>query len=326
MHPSSFLTLARLIQGLSVGGQYAASATYLSEVAASRWKGFWTSFHYVTLLLGLTAAMGLLWVLQHTLGPAALSAWAWRIPFWIGAALALGSLVFILWAHESDSFENIKSAARQVRPWARLLEFRREFLIVFWVTTAGTIAFQTYATYMPKFLVNTAGFSADVATELTLAALLFYMVLHPLAGWISDLTGRRACLIVFSALGVVINVPLLSTLSTTHEPLQAFVLLTVGLCALTPYTAVSAIFKAELFPTEIRAFAVGLSFALPVSIFGGTSELIALSFKSAGHEAWLIGDVSGAMAISLIATAFMRRRPLGNPSTPSDAPSILFEK
>jgi MHS family alpha-ketoglutarate permease-like MFS transporter len=301
------LTLARFVQGLSVGGQYAASATYLSEAAASRWKGFWTSFHYITLLLGLFLAMSVLFVLQHSLHKAELAAWGWRVPFLIGAALALGSLLFMLWAPESDSFKATKAEGQRVHPWRRLFDHRREFLIVFFVTMAGTIAFQTYATYMPKFLVNTAGFDADVSTEITMAALVVYTVIHPLFGWISDLVGRRTVLIVFSALGVLINVPLLTALATSHSPMRAFVLLTLGLCALTPYTAVSAIFKAELFPTEIRAFAVGLSFALPVSIFGGTSELIALSFKSAGHEGGFYWYVAAAMGASLVAALCMRK-------------------
>jgi len=301
----ALLALARFVQGLSLGGQYAASATYLSEAAASRWKGFWTSFHYITLLVGLFLAMSVLFVLQHNLDRAQLAAWGWRIPFLIGAGLALGSLLIMLWAPESDSFKATHAQGQGVRPWQRLFAHRREFLIVFFVTTAGTIAFQTYATYMPKFLVNTSGFDPDVSTEITMAALIVYTVIHPLFGWISDLVGRRAVLIAFSALGVLVNVPLLRALAASHSPIHAFVLLTLGLCALTPYTAVSAIFKAELFPTEIRAFAVGLSFALPVSIFGGTSEVIALSFKRAGHESSFYWYVAAAMAASLVAALCM---------------------
>ncbi|HUO20972.1 MAG TPA: MFS transporter [Caulobacteraceae bacterium] len=303
----ALLTLARFIQGLSLGGQYGASATYLSEAAASRWKGFWTSFHFMTLLLGLFLAMGILLTLQHSLSRAALAAWGWRIPFWIGAGLALGSLVFTLRAPESDT-RSAGDAGHKVRPWRRLWTYRRAFLIVFFVTAAGTIAFQTYVTYMPKFLVNTAGFSADISAEITLAALIVYTALHPLFGWISDLIGRRAILLVFGALGMVINVPLLSALAAAHTPGQAFVLLTIGLCSLTPYSAVSAIFKAELFPNDIRAFAVGLSFALSVSVFGGTAELVALSFKSAGREGGFYWYVAASMAVALVAAMSMPRK------------------
>jgi len=180
--------------------------------------------------------------------------------------------------------------------------------VVFFVTTAGTIAFQTYATYMPKFLVNTSGFAPDRATEITMAALVIYTLAHPLAGYVSDLVGRRIMLILFSAIGLIVSVPILSALAATHDAMAAFLLLTAGLLSLVPYTAVSAIFKAELFPTEIRAFAVGLSFALPVSIFGGTSELIALNFKRIGHETWFYWYVAAAMAASLLAALSMKRR------------------
>jgi MHS family alpha-ketoglutarate permease-like MFS transporter len=304
------LTIARFAQGLSVGGQYAASATYLSEVAGSRRAGFWTSFHYVTLLLGLFLAMIVLFTLQHSLTSQALVAWGWRIPFVIGAGLAIAALLLLLTLEETSSFQekSISGATQKVRPWRALFEYRRPFAVVFFVTAAGTIAFQTYATYMPKFLVNTSGFAPDQATAITLAALVVYTLAHPLAGWLSDLVGRRAMLIAFSVAGILISVPVLSRLATASDPMTAFCLLTIGLLALSPYTAVSAIFKAELFPTEIRAFAIGLSFALPVSIFGGTSELIALLFKRMGHESWFLIYVTGFMVIALIASLSMPSR------------------
>ncbi|MEI9989043.1 MAG: MFS transporter [Rhizomicrobium sp.] len=183
----------------------------------------------------------------------------------------------------------------------------RELLIVFVITMAGTIAFQTYGTYMPKYLVNTTGFSPDLSTEITMAALLVYTVIHPPMGWLSDRIGRKPMLIAFSAAGLVATVPIMMTLSTTTDPHLAFGVLLLDMVLLCPYTAVSAIFKAELFPTEIRAMAVGISFATSVSIFGGTSELIALSFKKAGHETWFYWYMTAAFALALVASLAMRR-------------------
>lgn len=87
------LVLARLLQGLSVGGEYGASATYLSEVASSRHRGFWSSFQYVTLVMGHLLALAVLILLQRVfLDDAQLQAWGWRIPFAIGALAALVTL------------------------------------------------------------------------------------------------------------------------------------------------------------------------------------------------------------------------------------------
>jgi len=178
-------------------------------------------------------------------------------------------------------------------------------LIVFVITMAGTIAFQTYGTYMPKYLVNTAGFTPDLSTEITMAALVLYTIMHPAMGWLSDRLGRRALLIAFSIGGLVATVPIMTSLASTHDPVTAFLLLLLGMALLCPYTAVSAIFKAELFPTEIRAMAVGISFATAVSIFGGTSELLALTVKKMGHEAWFYWYMTGAFGIALVASLFI---------------------
>ena len=301
------LVAARLTQGFSVGGQYAASASYLSEVATRGHRGFWTSFHYVTLLLGLLLAIGLLFVLQHTVSNKAIIAWAWRLPFFVGAILALLALLITLSVEESQSFEAVEARSRRTSHSALLARHWRELLVVFVITMAGTIAFQTYGTYMPKYLVNTAGFSPDLSTEITMAALVVYTAIHPLMGWISDLVGRKTMLIVFAAAGLVATVPIMTSLATTTDPYTAFGLLVLGMILLSPYTAVSAIFKAELFPTAIRAMAVGISFATSVSIFGGTSELIALSFKKAGHEPWFYWYMTAAFAVALVAALTMRR-------------------
>lgn len=303
----ALLLAARLLQGISVGGQYAASATYLSEVAQRGRRGFWTSFHYVTLLSGLLLAMTVLLVLQHTVTNREIAAWAWRVPFFIGAVLAVGALLLTLSIEETESFESVQPKTAQVRHGRLLLQHWREFVIVFVITMAGTIAIQTYSTYMPKYLVNTSGFSPDASTEITMAALVLYTALHPLMGWLSDIYGRKRMLIIFAVTSLVASVPIMSALATTHDGKTAFLLLLLGLIFLCPYTAVSAIFKAELFPTEIRAMAVGLSFATAVSIFGGTSELIALSFKQAGHESWYYWYMTGAMALALIAALAIRR-------------------
>ncbi len=84
------LVVARLLQGLSVGGEYGASATYLSEMAGRTNRGFLASFQYVTLIGGQLLALGVLLVLQATLSEADLHAWGWRIPFVVGAGAGAG--------------------------------------------------------------------------------------------------------------------------------------------------------------------------------------------------------------------------------------------
>ncbi|MGE3298439.1 MAG: MFS transporter, partial [Porticoccaceae bacterium] len=298
----ALLVAARLFQGLSVGGEYGASATYLSEMAEPGRRGFYSSFQYVTLILGQLAALGVLLVLQFLLAPAALEAWGWRIPFGIGAALAVVALYLRRNLAETEAF----ATAELVRnPLRALLGYRREFLTVAGLTLGGTVALYTYSTYMQKFLVNTSGFGKQTATLIMAAALVFFMLLQPLAGALSDRIGRRPLLIAFGVLGTLATVPLLETLAETRNGWVAFGLICVALTIVSGYTAIGAAVKAELFPTEVRALGVALPHALAASIFGGSAEYVGLWFKAAGSESSFFWYVSGCIALSLLVYLWM---------------------
>src|SRR6185436_4732735 len=157
---------ARLLQGLSVGGEYGASATYLSEVAGKARRGFWSSFHYVTLILGQLVALGVLILLQRTMDAEALQAWGWRIPFFIGAGLAVVVFWIRLGLQETESFEKVKAAGTE-RSQSRLVFLKHpvETLMIMGLTAAGSLSFYAYTPYLQKYLVNSAGFDKNQATE-----------------------------------------------------------------------------------------------------------------------------------------------------------------
>ena len=297
------LVVARLLQGLSVGGEYGASATYLSEMAGQRLRGFYSSFQYVTLISGQLIALAVLLVLQRQLGSAALEAWGWRIPFAIGGALAIAALWLRRGIEETPSFRAIAANEATTSSRARLAEllrYPRQIATVVGLTAGGTVAFYTFTTYAQKFLVNTAGWSKADASRISALTLLVFMLIQPAVGYVSDRIGRRPVLITFGVLGTLGTVPVLTALAATRDMTTAFLLLMAALLAVSGYTAINAVVKAELFPTEIRALGVALPYAVTVAIFGGTAEYIALWAKSAGHEAWYFWYVTVCVAVSLI--------------------------
>ncbi|MEO7917541.1 MAG: MFS transporter [Dokdonella sp.] len=302
----ALLLVARLLQGLSVGGEYGASATYLSEMATRRHRGFWSSFQYVTLVLGQLSALLVLIVLQRMLTTEQLHDWGWRIPFAIGAALAVVALMLRRRLAETSAFQNIKSNPAQGTGLRELLRHPREVATVIGLTAGGTLAFYTYTTYMQKYLVNTAGFNKADATLVNAVTLLFFMLLQPVVGAISDRVGRRPVLIAFGVLGALATVPLLTALSGVTTIVGAIALISIALLIVSGYTAINAVVKAELFPARIRTLGVALPYALTVSIFGGTAEYLALWFKSIGHESWFYWYVSAMIGISLLVYATMR--------------------
>jgi MHS family alpha-ketoglutarate permease-like MFS transporter len=302
------LGVARIVQGLSLGGEYGTSATYLTEMADHRNRGFYSSFQYVTLIGGQICALLVLLLLQKVfLTPDEIRAWGWRIPFFIGALLAVIALVMRRNLHETEAFEAAQKAvvtrASSLRALAR---YPREVLLVVGLTAGGTAAFYTYTTYMQKFLKLSVGLTDDQTTVVTLSALVFGMILQPIYGAISDRIGRKWLLIGFGVSGVIFTIPLLTTLQSVQGPFAAFLLIAAAWMIVSGYTSINAVVKAELFPTKVRALGVGLPYALTVSIFGGTADSAALWFKSLGHESWFYYYLTGMIGISLVVYLFMR--------------------
>ncbi|MFI5714005.1 MFS transporter [Kribbella sp. NPDC051620] len=294
------LVTARLLQGLSVGGEYGTSATYMSEVASEGRRGFFSSFQYVTLAAGQLVALAVQILLQQTLSKSALAEWGWRIPFVIGAVAA----VIVFWLRrsmdESAEFE-AQPASRRFRQGslAELAKHPRAVLTVVGLTLGGTVAFYTFTTYLQKFMVNTTGIQKTTVTWINFFALLLFVCLQPLGGMLSDRIGRRPLLIFFGVGTTVLTVPLLTALEDA-TPFRAFLLMLAGLVVVTGYTSINAIVKAELFPTSIRALGVGMPYGVTVAVFGGTAEYVALWLKNAGHESAFYYYVSGCAAVSLI--------------------------
>lgn len=299
------LVFARLLQGLSVGGEYGTSATYLSEMATKERRGFFSSFQYVTLISGQLIALGVLIVLQQTLTEEQLYSWGWRVPFVIGALCAVVALYLRRGMEETESFKKTRVKPKE-SAMRTLLRHPKELMTVVGLTMGGTLAFYTYTTYMQKYLVNTVGMSISDSTTISAATLFLFMCIQPLVGGLSDKIGRRPILIAFGVLGTLFTVPILTTLHTITTWWGAFFLIMAALIIVSGYTSINAVVKAELFPTEIRALGVGLPYALTVSIFGGTAEYIALWFKSAGMETGYYWYVTACIACSLAVYATMK--------------------
>jgi MHS family alpha-ketoglutarate permease-like MFS transporter len=301
------LVLARLIQGISVGGEYGASATYLSEMAGKNRRGFFSSFQYVTLISGQLLALGVLLILQIFLTEQQIETWGWRIPFAIGGVLAVVVFYIRRGLAETQSYKNAQEVKAERSSGVTLfVKYPREAFTVLALTAGGTLAFYAYTTYLQKFLVNTSGFSRETASQITAAALFLFMLFQPVAGALSDRIGRKPLMVGFGVLGVVFTYLIFSTLAGTTNPYAAFALVLAALFIVTGYTSINAVVKAEMFPAHIRALGVALPYALANTIFGGTAEYVALWFKQAGMESGFFWYVTAMIGVSLVVYLRMR--------------------
>jgi MHS family alpha-ketoglutarate permease-like MFS transporter len=303
------LLCARLLQGLSVGGEYGTSATYMSEVALHRHRGFFASFQYVTLIGGQLLAVLVLVILQQTLTAEALKSWGWRIPFAVGAVAAVVAFFLRRSLAETTSADVRRNA--EAGTLRGVFRYPRSFLTVLGFTAGGSLIFYTFTTYMQKYLVNTAGMTAKTASAVMTMVLLCYMLLQPVFGALSDRIGRRNSMICFGVTTIFMTVPVLSALAHVTDPYAAFGLVLLALACVSFYTSISGLVKAELFPMHVRALGVGLAYAIANAIFGGSAEYVALWFKSIGSESAFFWYVTAMCAIALIAAISMpdtRRR------------------
>ncbi len=299
------LLVARMLQGLSLGGEYGASATYLSEMAPRKNRGFWASFQYMTLCGGQLTAILVAVLLQAFLTEAELTAWGWRVPFFIGALLALGVYLLRRRLAETKSFENMAADRPRSSAAALWRDHRRESILVAMLSAGGGMSAYTFTSYMQKYLFNTVGFSKATATYIVAAALIWFTLMQPLFGAMADRFGRKPMLLIFGIGGAIAAIPVFLLLEGTTSPVAATLLIMIPLTLQSGYSANNALVKAELFPAHIRGLGVALPYAIGNAVFAGTVEFIALWLKGAGVEWVFYIYVATIIAMAGVATVLI---------------------
>jgi MHS family alpha-ketoglutarate permease-like MFS transporter len=293
------LLFARLFQGLSVGGEYGTTATYMSEVALKGQRGFFSSFQYVTLIGGQLLAVLVVVATQLLLSEAQLKSWGWRLPFVVGAITAV--VAFFL---RRTLFETSTAETRGAKGAGTMAELFRNhkaaFITVLGYTAGASLIFYTFTTYMQKYLVNSTGMSIRTASHIMTGCLFVFMIMQPAFGALSDRIGRRNNMLLFAGLGALTTLPVLTVVHHVTSPAVAFLLITFSLMVVSFYTSVSGIVKAEMFPPEVRALGVGLAYAVANALFGGSAEYVALGLKSIGHETVFYWYVTVMMVIAFL--------------------------
>ncbi|GAA2643163.1 MULTISPECIES: MFS transporter [Nonomuraea] len=298
------LTLARLIQGLSVGGEFAAATTFLVESAPPGRRGLFSSFQYVSTTIGQLLASGLAALLATMLSKADMSSYGWRIPFVIGAVISLVGLWIRKGADETSAVSQEIQEGRAERPklFEFLVRYPTKAAMIVGITVAGTVAYYTWTTFLPTYAQQNVGFDPAMSLQVGTISLLFFMVLQPLLGMLSDRIGRRPMLIAFGLAFTLLPVPMLGALSNSFGSLLTIQL--IGMVFLGCFTSISAAVNSELFPTRVRASGAGFPYSLTVAIFGGTAPLIGTALKDAGNSGLFPWYMSALALVSTLVYVF----------------------
>ncbi|MCQ9367458.1 MFS transporter [Brevibacterium sp. 91QC2O2] len=304
------LLIVRMIQGLAVGGEYGATATYMSEVATEGKRGFFSSFQYVTLVGGQLLASLLAVIMTHTLGDEQITAGWWRLPFVIGAVAALVSLWLRSGLEETTSEEVRKH--EHAGSFLEVLRHPRSFFVVLGITAIGSLVFYIFTTYMQKYLLvvhqktpSAETFSKGHIADLMTIVLLIFIIMQPIAGWVSDKIGRKNNMLIFVIGMIIIPIPVLHFIGNSTSLVGAGIWVVIAMAFVAMYTSISGIVKAEMFPAHIRGIGVGFTYGIGNSLFGGSAESVGLWFQNAGHGSWFPIYVVIVAVVGLIAVLYM---------------------
>ncbi|SDO43735.1 MFS transporter, MHS family, alpha-ketoglutarate permease [Klenkia soli] len=292
------LLLARIAQGMSLGGEVSNASAYLAEIAPPARRGRYSAFFYISTGTALLAAslMGVL--LTSVLDEAQLQAYGWRIAFAVGGLLGFVGMWLRRSLVETDQFEENAAKARATKnPLMQTIRHHpRAVLQLCAFTLLSTLSYYTFFSALTPFAINFRGADGnDVFIALSIGTALFVALCYPF-GALSDRVGRKPQMLVWSGATAVLVIPL--SFLVQDNLFSLAVVFSVGLGLYAMMASLAPAVMSELFPTELRATGIGSWYNLTVALFGGTAPLVITALSDAGHPVFFFVYVAVAAAIA----------------------------
>jgi MHS family alpha-ketoglutarate permease-like MFS transporter len=295
------LLIARIAQGISLGGEVSNASAYLGEIAPAARRGRYSAFFYISTGSAVLVASLLGYFLVRVLDKADMASYGWRIPFLVGGVLGLIGLWLRRTIDETTHFEQNKDKAREVRfpLMVTLREHPKAVAQLIGFTMLSTLCYYTFFSALTPFAINSRKASADdVFLALSIGTALFVALQYPM-GAAADRFGRRPQMFVWSAAIAVLIVPLSSLLKPGLGNLLVVFCVGLGLYAM--FTAIAPAIMSEMFPTELRGLGIGAWYNLTVAVFGGTAPLLITWLADIGASTAFFWYVAGGAVITFLA-------------------------
>ena len=300
------LLLARVAQGISLGGEVSNASAYLAEIAPRGRRGQYSAFFYTSTGSALLLASLLGVLLSSTLTDDQLRSFGWRIPFIIGGVLAVVGIYLRRSLSETEHFEANKDKAKRMhRPLlTTLTQHPKAVAQLVGITLLNTLNYYTFFSALTPYAVVSNGLDdQDVFIALATGTALFIVLQIPL-GKLSDRIGRKPQLLIWSGAMAVLIVPLSFLVQDNLFSLIVVFCTGLGLYAL--FASIAPAIMSELFPTELRATGIGAWYNLTVALFGGTAPLVITALSEAGHPLWFFWYVAAGAAIAFAVILTLR--------------------
>jgi MFS transporter, MHS family, alpha-ketoglutarate permease len=292
------LLLARIAQGMSLGGEVSNASAYLGEIAPPAHRGRYSSFFYVSTGSALLAASLLGVLLTRVLDEDQLNAYGWRIAFFIGGLLGLIGMWLRRSLVETEQFEESAEKARATKhPLLQTIKYHPKAVVQLCAfTLLSTLSYYTFFSALTPFAIKFRGADDnDVFLALSIGTALFVALCYPF-GALSDRFGRKPQMLVWSGGYALLIVPL--SFLVRDNLLSLIVVFCTGLGLYALLASIAPAVMSELFPTELRATGIGAWYNLTVALFGGTAPLVITALSEAGHPLWFFWYVAIAAAVA----------------------------
>ncbi|MGW1544790.1 MFS transporter [Streptomyces sp. NPDC002309] len=301
---SVLLLFARLLQGLAYGGEIAASHTYISEMAPPRRRGLWSSTIYVSGVSAVIVATLLGATLTSVLTDRQMGSWGWRVPFLVGGVLGIITLFLRRTMSETPSYEHARAVEEQHRSGTSLIrdlwKNRAAALRVIGLVSGGTVFFYTWVTATPAYAIGVKHLPPSAVLWSAVIALTVLVATLPLAGALSDRMGRRPSFLMFTLGGAAVTYPLNRLIQ--DEAWQLTLSMSIAGILLALGTSILPAYLAELFPTQVRASGIGVSYSIAVALCGGTAPYLQMWLAGTGREHLFLGYTIALMLVAAVAT------------------------
>lgn len=305
---SFLIVLLRMFQGMAVGGEFTSSIVFLAEHSPPRRRGFFASWAMFAATTGTMLGSAVGAAMSNLMSPEALAAWGWRAAFISGILVAVVGIII------RRNMLDTPASVPEISPVRLAFRHHRwEVLRVFGLNMAPAATYYLLFVYAATWIAESTPLARSAALDITTLSILTFLVVAPIAAWISDRFGRKLMLIVGMSSCMILAYPLAWLMHQTDAAAIATAQMTFA-ALLALYMASIPAAMCEMFPHSVRVSAVSVGYGLAYAVFGGTAPAVAVWLISrTGNDlafAWYIVVLTAVSLTVAFTTRERRREPL----------------